>query len=232
MGCSLPINDVYGSEEQMYKEPDALYQTSRRGSPTGITNKAEGKDLATLFTYLDWTYTEEGSKTIRFGLTADQYASVKLDPDLYADYDIETAYTESTDENGKKVYTMTFEDGNPILGALGAARMDVGLKMTGNTGEYTKEGGDPLVNKMAKEQWTKFTNTGNVFDYSSLLNAEESEVYSKIGQQGTDYQSANVPNVIKGTMSWDEYVKGLEDIDTDAVVELLQKYVDLANSAK
>lgn len=60
MGCALPINDMYGTEEQMYKEPDALYQASRLGTATGITKKAEDKDLATLFTYLDWTYTDLG----------------------------------------------------------------------------------------------------------------------------------------------------------------------------
>jgi len=30
MGCALPINDMYGGEEQQFKEPDALFQGSRR----------------------------------------------------------------------------------------------------------------------------------------------------------------------------------------------------------
>ena len=80
------------------------------------------------------------------------------------------------------------------------------------------------------EQWTKYTNTGNVLDYSSLLNSEESEQYSKISTAGTDYQAQSVPNVIKGTMSWEDYVKGFDNIDTDTAVELLQNYVDLAST--
>lgn len=53
MGAALPLNDMYGTEKQMFVAPDAVYQDSRRGLPIGITNKAEGKDLATLFTYFD-----------------------------------------------------------------------------------------------------------------------------------------------------------------------------------
>ncbi len=109
-------------------------------------------------------------------------------------------------------------------------RMDTGIKLTGNSGEYKMDKGVPTVNANAMEQWTKYTNTGNVLDYSSLLNSEESEQYSKISTAGTDYQAQSVPNVIKGTMSWEDYVKGFDNIDTDTAVELLQNYVDLAST--
>ncbi len=232
MGCALPINDMYGEERQQFKEPDALYQGSRRGTAIGITNKAEEKDLAALFTFMDWTYTLEGAKVMRVGLNAEQYASMTLEPDIFADYDIETAYTEETDEEGNLVITPTFEDSNTLFLALLGQRMDVGLKLT-RSGELA------VVNKKAEAvmtnaygQWTKFLNTGNVLDYTSLLNPEESEQYSKIGSACTDYQSQTVPNVIQGTMSWEDYVAGLEKIDTDTAVDILQKYVDLAKGAK
>jgi hypothetical protein len=230
MGAALPINDMYGSEEQMYKAPDALYQSSRRGSPVGITNKAEGKDLAALFTYLDWTYTEEGARTIRLGLNEEQYKSVTLDPDLYAEHDIKTAYTVTTDEDGKTVLVATFTNSDPILGALMGHRMAVGIILSGNNGEYSIRKGEQKVNTDAMEQWTKYLNTGNIMDYSSLLSSEESEKYSKISAAGTEYQSQNVPNVIKGTLSWEEYVKGLDSVDSETAVSMLQKYVDLAST--
>ncbi len=232
MGAPLPINDMYGDEEQMYKEPDALYQNSRKGAPVGITEKAEGKDLEALFTYFDWTYTLEGAKLIRFGLNNEQYKSVKLDPDIFADYEFDTAYTESVDENGKPVVKTTFSSSDTIMEALLGQTMDTGLKLTSN-GEYcTFDRGNPMVVAKAFEQWTRYLNTGNVLDYSSLLNVEESEQYNKIGTLCTDYQSQNVPDVIKGTLSWEDYVKGFEGIDTDTAVSLLQKYVDLANTAR
>ena len=64
------------------------------------------------------------------------------------------------------------------------------------------------------------------------MNVEEAEAYSKVSAAVMDYQSQNVPNVIKGTMSWEDYVKGLENINPGSAVEYLQKYVDLANTAR
>ena len=75
-------------------------------------------------------------------------------------------------------------------------------------------------------------NTGSVLDYTGLLNVEEAESYNKVSTAVQDYQNQNVPQVIKGTMSWEDYVKGFENIDPDSAVEYLQKYVDLANTAK
>lgn len=235
MGCALPINDVYGTEEQMYVEPDSLYQTSRKGTAIAITEKAEDRDeeeLAALFTFFDWTYTLEGAKTIRIGLDAEQYASVTLDPDLYAEYDIETAYTEEADENGNPVFIPKYDASNTLGGALMGQRMDIGLKLTRNGELGTLDKQSEAVVSNAFEQWTKFLNTGNVLDYSSLLNPEESEQFSKLQTACTEYASINIPNVISGKMSWEEFVKGYESIDTNLGVELLQKYVDLANVAR
>ena len=39
MGTCYPMNDVYGGEEQMYKEPDTMYQDSRKGGGLGLTHK-------------------------------------------------------------------------------------------------------------------------------------------------------------------------------------------------
>ncbi len=231
MGAALPINDVYGGEEQMYKEPDALYQSSRKGSALGITNKAEDKDLAALFTFLDWTYTHEGGMVIRNGLNEEQYASMEFNPDFYAERNLTSAYTISTDEDGRTVYTRNIDPSDPATNALNAQRMDVGLKMQ-YTDEYRLDTGAPAINRAAYEQWNLYVNTGSVLDYTGLLNVEEAETYSKISTAVTDYQNQNVPNVIKGAMSWDDYVKGFDNIDPDSAVEYLQKYVDLANTAR
>lgn len=64
--------------------------------------------------------------------------------------------------------------------------------------------------------------TGSVLDYTGLLNVEEAETYSKISTAVTDYQNQNVPNVIKGAMSWDDYVKGFDNIDPDCRSRLVR----------
>ena len=231
MGAPLPINDVYGKEAQMYKEPDALYQTSRKGTATIITEKAEGKDLATLFTYLDWTYTFEGAMVMRNGLNEEQYASVKLNPDLYAENDVKTSYVESTDEDGRTVYTRTVDVSDPLVNALIGQRMDVGLKPVQGE-DYRVDNGAPAINQAAYAVWTKYLNTGSVLDYTGLMNGDESDAYNKVTTAVMDYQKQYVPGVIKGTMSWEDYVAGVQKLDPDSVTKYLQKYVDLANSAK
>ena len=231
MGAALPINDVYGGEGQMYKEPDALYQASRKGTATGITTKAEDKDLAALFTFFDWTYTHEGALVIRNGLNEEQYTSMEFDPDFYAERNLKSAYTVSTDEDGRTVYSRAIDSSDPAVNALNGQRMSVGLGMQ-SSDEYRLDTGTPALNRKAVEQWTKYLNTGSTMDYTELLNVEETEAYNKVSTALTDYQSQNVPNVIKGTMSWEDYVKGLENINPDSAVEYLQKYVELTNTAR
>ena len=226
MGCALPINDVYGTADQMYKAPDALYQGGRKAGSIGITKKAEGKDLATLFTYFDWTYTDLGSKTLRLGLNEEQLASVELDPDLYAKYNLTTAYTISEGEDGIPVYKKAVDASDRLSIAVNGGRMGIGLEVTG-TDEYHLDTGIPTVNKNAINQWSTYLNTGSVDSYITLLNIEESDAYNKLYTQLLDYQSRVVPGLIKdGLGEWDSYVKGLEDLDTETVRGYLQNHVN------
>ena len=41
MGCSVPVNDVYGTADQKYNVPDAFYQGSRIAGSIGITSKLD-----------------------------------------------------------------------------------------------------------------------------------------------------------------------------------------------
>jgi hypothetical protein len=234
MGCALPINDMYGSEDQMYKEPDSMFQSSRKGTGIGITTKAEEKseeELATLFTYLDWAYTMEGARTIRLGLTAEQLASVTLDPDLYAEYDVKNAYDVTENEEGVTVYKANVDKSSTLFNATIGQRMDIGLKPTTNE-KYIVDTGNPKVNQSAVNVWKQYLNKGGVLVYSQLLNTEEAESYSKISTALNDYQAQSLPNVIRGTMSWEDYVDGINALKPEAALEYLQKYVDLANVSK
>ncbi len=230
MGCALPINDMYGSEEQMYVEPDALYQGSRKGSGIGITNKAEEKDLEALFTFLDWTYTREGGEVLYLGLNEDQVASVDLNPNIFADNNLTGAYVKTTDEEGGEVYKKAVDESNQLVSALTGLRMNVGIKLTRKGSGYTIDNGNAMVNERAYEQWEKYLNTGNIMEYSALLNVEESETFSKTQSAILEYQNINLPSVIKGSMTWEDYVNGFEAIDPESVVPMLQKYVDLAKA--
>ena len=226
-GCALPINDIYGGEEHMYKEPDALFQMSRKGAATALTKKAEGKDMATLFTFFDWTYSHLGSMTMRHGMNEEQYQSMKFDPDLYGDHDLPSAYTTSKGEDGRTVYKRYVDTSSTMVNAVNGQRMDIGLKPC-ESDEYIMDLGTPPANQAAYIEWKKYINTANVLDYRSLFNVEESDLYNKTNQALLDIQQQNLPKVIKGEMTWEDYVKSMDAIDAKPVVKSLQKYVDLS----
>ncbi len=231
MPAALPINDMYGSEEQMYKEPDALYQDSRIEGKIGVTPKCEEKDLKALFTFLDWAYTVEGAETLGMGLTEEQANSVELNPDLYAEYGITCSYSKKTDDEGKTVYVPSIRVDDPnaaLMGATQGSRMVAGLALNGTTGEYYKEDGTPAVYRKAYQLWGKYKNTGGISDYTGLLSADESAELGKVQSQVVDYMGQNLPRVIMGEMKWEDYTAGLDKIDTGTIVGYIQKYVDLA----
>ncbi len=229
MGCSLPINDVYGSADQMYQEPDTMFQESNISTATGITTKAEDKDLEALFTFLDWTYSEEGGVTMQIGLSPEQYKSVELDPDLLAENNLSSAYTASTDEQGRRVYTNTVAGSAQLCGALTAKRMATAL-MPGNTDTTVLDTGNAKVVKESFEKWSAYKNTGSVSDYTKLFNSKETSTYGEFNTQMTDYIAQNLPGVIQGKMSWEDYEKGYKAIDGTEVIKIFQKYLDKAGS--
>ncbi len=226
MGAALPINDTYGTDAQKFFTPDTLFQDGKKGTATIVTTKAKDKDLATLFTFLDWTYTREGSLVLSVGLDEDQYKSVKLDPDLYADNNLTSAYTTSTGDDGKTVYTLTVgQKDAPLNTALTGIRFDTGLKLS-NSDTVQIDNGEPKVNADANVQYNMYENTSGRIDYTKMFTAEESQKYNEVYTATTDYINQNLPGVVKGTMSWKDYVAGLEKIDTSEVVKIYQKYVD------
>lgn len=150
---------------------------------------------------------------------------------MYAEQGLKTAYTTSADEDGRTVYTRTVDISNPMVNAVNGQRMDIGLKPI-SSDEYRLDTGAPAINRMAYEAWKKYLNTGSALDYTGLLSPDESDAYNKVATAVTEYQRQYVPGVIKGTMSWEDYVKGFESIDPDSVVGYLQKYVELADTGK
>ena len=221
----MPINDKYGSEEQMYQEPDALYQTSLIGGKIGITNKAEGKDLAALFTYFDWTYTLEGAATLGIGLNEEQYKSVKLDPDMFAEYDFTTAYTVQKQEEGPDIYVPTFNSSSPMQGAVMGHRMTIGLTLSGTGKLCRRDAQEDAIYTNAYDEWNRYLNTGSYYDYVGLLSSDEADIFNKANTALTEYQSINVPAVIKGEKTWDEYVDGFNKLDPESALPCLQNHI-------
>jgi hypothetical protein len=103
-------------------------------------------------------------------------------------------------------------------------RLITGIGIT-NSDEYRLDYGVAAINQKAYEVWSTYLNKGGVMDYTSLLNAEEGEVYSKVSTALTDYQAQTLPGVIKGETTWEAYVDGLKAFDVDTVTGYIQKYI-------
>ena len=118
--------------------------------------------MAALFTFFDWTYTEEGAVTRSFGLSEEQLNFCEIENNLYEEYGVEGgAYTLTQDENGNNVYTLNYDNSSDLGNALKFTRMVVGLEYTGagTDIDYTLDQGYSTVVTHAHEQWTAYTST-------------------------------------------------------------------------
>ena len=230
MPCACPINDVYGTDAQKYKEPDYFYQGSRISGRIAVTKAAEDKDLAALCTFLDWLYTEEGARTMCFGLTDEQLASAEIENNLYKENGITSAYTMSADENGQTVYTLNYDASADVGNALRFGRMLAGMEMTGAGVDldYTLVRGNSMVVDKAVEEWTRYTSTADVMDYNPLMTEEENAEYSSLYTPLNQYMEQTVPTLIKeGLGGWDEFVSRLENTyHSDDLVAIYQAVLD------
>ena len=230
MGCAVPINDTYGTADQMYNEPDAFYQGSRIAGRIGITTAAEDKDIAALLTCLDWFYTPEGAAVRSFGLSQEQIDSADIENNLYEEYNIEGgAYTMTEGEDGKTLYTLNYDNSSDITNALKTTRMVVGMEYTGAGADidYTLDTGEGKVVADAKTQWTRYTSTASVSDYNGQFDDDQNQTFSDLNQTASDYMAQNIPNLIKnGLDGWDSYVEGLESLGIGDMTEIYQSIID------
>lgn len=239
MGCPFPINDVYGSDEQKFKEPDAFYADSLVGAGTGFTNKIEDKseeELAALFTALDWTYTPEGGNSMVFGLSSEQMEEYTPENNIYEEYGFTAGYDVIDNGDGTVCYRTQFASGDDTANAFRNGRMGVGLRLTGN-GEgldYTMEYADTAkVTADAKKHFAAYRNTASVMDYPKMFDDEEGDLYNKTSNSLLETISIEVPKLIKeGLGGWNDYVDAVNQYDPQAVTEILQKYVDRINAAE
>ena len=239
MGCPFPINDVYGSDEQKFKEPDAFYADSLVGAGTGFTNKIEDKseeELAALFTALDWTYTPEGGNPMVFGLSSEQMEEYTPENNIYEEYGFTAGYDVIDNGDGTVCYRTQFASGDDTANAFRNGRMGVGLRLTGN-GEgldYTVEYADTAkVTADAKKHFAAYRDTASVMDYPKMFDDQEGDLYNKTSNSLLETISIEVPKLVKGGLGgWNDYVDAVNQYDPQAVTEILQKYVDRINAAE
>jgi len=227
-GASLPINDVYGEEDNKFKEPDTFYREGQLGGAVGFTEKIEGKDLETLFTMLNWFYTQEGGLTLTLGLNESQLESVDLSPDLYEEYDIESAYTVSEGTDDRMVYETAYPRDHPLFDAIKP------LRLTCYYQYYTSE--DIVVDAQLSSvidhsinQWKKFENSGYILDYNGLFDSDQSSLYARIDAYINTCMSIAIPSMIKNGVdedSWDTYEAKIDKYGPERITDAYDSLID------
>jgi hypothetical protein len=229
MACACPVNDVYGTEDNMYKIPDSFYQGSRLSGSICITEAAADKDLAALFTCLDWFYTREGSLTKSWGLSKEQLEATPIDNDLYAEYGCDYAYDITQGEDGKEDIVIRYDTSSDLSNALKICRVPAGIEMTGAGAnlDYTLDRGNTKVVTDALATFSKYTSTGGVTDLNSQFSEEQNEIYSKYSTSISDYMNQTVPTLVKdGLDGWDAYVEKFDSLHVDDINQIYQEVVD------
>ena len=180
MGCAFPLNDKYGTDEQKFVEPDAMYQTTAGpDGRVGITTKIEDKSedaIAALFTFFNWKYTWEGALYGNFGLNQEQYEEADLDPDIYAEYGFTDGLYHIEDRDGVQTIVNHMDPEDSLNGnAFINGRMVEGLHLTGRGDEvdYQVDNGESNVFQQSRDQYGKYNSTGNLTTYTTMMNDDE-----------------------------------------------------------
>lgn len=226
--ASLPINDIYGSDDQKFVEPRVFYQQGILGTPVGFTTLCEDKDMETLFSMINWMYSKEGGLTVTVGLSEEQYASMEFSPDLYAELGINGAYTVETNNEGIIEYTSNVPTSEDVYLAIKAFRMATNQAIIGNEDKgYTVDQGTSNLVDEAMDIWTQYSNDGYILDYNSLFSDKESSDYAKINTYINDYMGQAVPDMIlNGLDGWDTYVGKLNKYNPDSITDMYQIIID------
>ena len=227
LGARMPINDLYGEDSTKGHAPDTLYQFSSYSGAVAITTAAEGKDLATLLTFMDSLYTEEGAIIGTLGLNAEQYNEIKdsLEKDSNGK-DVVERYS-LTDgmyyvKDGSYYKAKAIQDGGYLLQAVVPNRIGIGLKKISGVVEYE----DKMIQRTQKE-WMTYKNTAGILDYDDLLNEEQSKAYNKVSNQLNDKVSVELPKFIKGTYNmttdFETFAKTVNKMGPEKVTKIFQE---------
>ena len=228
-GARQPINDEYGSANEKYKIPFTMYADDPLGGALAVSTKAEGKDLALLFTFLDYLYGDEGSLITTFGLSKVQLdeapQSVK---DYYAHYGLSDGAYTTIEEGGETYYQL-----NPVIeqdgGGLGDAVRATRLCGVSRTDKQRYGYGENHIH--SHDEWDFYPNTG--FLGGLVLSGASSEDLTEWSRIETlveqEYMYSEVPKFIKGVSSlerdWTAFVSGLYARGAQTLVDILDKYL-------
>ena len=226
-GAPYPINDIYGTDDCKYIEPNCVMGGTLVEAGILITPKAAEKDLAALCSYLDYFYSEEGALIRSLGLSAEQVAEMQ-DNTFYADHGMENgAY--SIREDGKYVQDSKVVEDSGDIGIACAFTKAPGIKLLKNV-----DLGYAETYQASLDTWSKYPNTG-CFQGTITTNnmsPDEANTCNTIQSKVLEYMTNNAVDFIKGDKDihsdedWNTWCEALKKYNYQEATDIYQVYVD------
>ena len=224
-GAAYPINDVYGPESCQYVAPNCLMTGGLTGGGILITPKAADKDLATLCSYLDSFYAEEGGLIRTLGLSADQVAEFS-DNTFYTDNGLPNGAYFINDAGEYQKDPVLASDSGQLSTAVGFNKAP-GLELVANVNLGLAD-----TYQASLDQWLVYPNTG-FFQGSRTTNEmsqEDTKTCGDIQSKVLEYMTKNCADFITGKSNfekdWDKWCTVLKKYKVDSISEIYQYYVD------
>ena len=219
-GAPQPINDIYGTDECKYKNPTTYYSDPLVSGGVIFTDKIEGKDVATLFTAIDYLYSYEGGLLHFYGFSREQQAEIQ--DEFYNEHGLEDgAYY--IDEDGTVIVNTARDAEDGLEDAICGKRL-VGIAIKdANTGENANV-------RYSYDLWKKYPNTGMITsDISSQITSDQSQEVSTISAEVQPFSAAELPKFIKGEYDinddaqWNAYCDQLREYGADKQAQYINE---------
>ena len=219
-----PINDKYGDVSCQNKVPTTFLSNAVVTSGIVITEKAKDKDLASLFTAIDYLFSEEGGMLKQYGFSDKQQAEIQSE--VYDKIGMGNG-TYTVSEDGTYQIDPKRDTIQDCVEVTSAQRL-VGLAPNKNV-----DRGYPEDIQTDLELWSLYKNTGSIgADISNNIDADDAQDISLMESNCTTYSSTEIPKFIKGSLDitsdkdWKNYVKGLEEFNPTLKADCINKLLN------
>ena len=225
-GCAYPINDIYGSDACRNVEPDCVQSSSMIGTKYYITKTAADKDLATILSYFDYFYTEEGALLRTLGLNAQQVA--ERNDSLYQKWGLEDgAYT--VGEDGSYIRSEVINNDSGVLGD--ACRIS---KIPGITLIENVDKGYAVSYEHSLATWIQYKNAGSIMGsaITEKMSTEDSKIFTNSLSKVLEWLEKNTADMIRGLKDpysdddWATWCKTLQKYNYESIIDVCQPYAD------
>ena len=221
LGAPTPINDVYGDESVQGHEPFLYYAASQFVAQNVISKKAAEKDLPALFTFLDYFYSEEGSRIKTYGLNAEEMKELEVtNPESAA------LYTKWGMGDGAYIVT---DEGLYLRNEV--IRADDNMKTVSNLTRLLGVNDESKLDQGWLPYYAHTMSLFRMYDHShviddeiiSQMTAEESATYQDTFQSVQEYTNRELAKFITGERDisndddWNDYCATIHSYGTDEV---------------